>query len=186
MKKIIIPILVLVIIAVGYFYYIIRIQPISFVSSFCETLEYDGPDSFELWDYLLSDFDITPLQSWEEFYSVSKEKYPNLSKGQLFKIWKDVYLSRCADYVYVSLEYPKVNAMTREMFKNAYDNFRFSHFKFENKEFKNEGLNVSGYVDVKYKGSYLGKLKFEGNKKFDLIAQNGSLGWKIKIFSIED
>lgn len=185
MKKIIIGIIVIAVSIGGYFYYIKRIVPNNFVTSFCETLEYDGPESSDLWDFLLSDFEVKPSKSWVEYYKESKEKHPNISKEELFQIWKDIYMADCKDYDEVSIDFPTANIMTREDFKRAYYDFSFSHFSIERKEYSKNRIQCTGYVDVIDKGSYLGNLKFGGNHKFDIIAKNGSLGWKIIIFSID-
>src|ERR1035437_4382781 len=47
----------IVLIISGYRYYTSKIQPSSFISSFCEKLEYEGSASIELSDYFLSDHD---------------------------------------------------------------------------------------------------------------------------------
>lgn len=185
MKKIIIIFIIIGLTVGGYFYYTKRIIPNNLITSFCESLEYDGPESFKFSDLLLSDLDVIPLKSWKEYYNESKDKFSDLSKEKLFQIWKKVYMARSADYVDVSIDYPNVFFMTREVFVKTYSKFSFSHFDIEHKEYSDNRLECNGYVDVKFKGSYLGDLKFSGNHKFSIIAKNGSLGWKVIMFSID-
>jgi len=180
MKKVIFIVIILAITIGGYFYYTKRILPNNLVSSFCKTLEYDGPKSSGLWELLLSDFEVTPFKSWEEFYTESKEKDSDLSKEKLFQIWERIYINRIKDYVDVSIDYPTVYMMTREVFEEAFSNFSFAHFNIEHKVFHEKFLECTGYVDVKFDRRDL------GNQKFTLIAKNGSLGWKVYAFALMD
>lgn len=185
MKKIIISLITIVLLVGGYFYYTERLQPSSFVSSFCEKLEYEGPESLELRDYFLSNFDVTPIISWADYYEESNTKNLNLSKEQLFEIWSKVYLSRCVDYVDVSLQFPQISIMTSQQFKKTYKKFRFSNFSIDYKKYHKNSLKASGYVEVTFKGSSLGNAIFGGKQKFTLLAQNGSSGWKAIVFSLD-
>ena len=185
MKKIIITVIIVAILVGGYFYYTLRLQPNLFVSSFCEKVEYEGADSFELRDYLLSDFDITPLKTWETYYEESKTENTNLSEEKLFEIWSKVYLSRCIDYDNISLEFPQIHIMSREKFAEVYKDFSFSDFSVDYKEYDDNRLEASGYVEIKYKGSALGNSIFGGKQKFTLLAYDGSLGWKVTLFSLD-
>ncbi len=184
MKKLIISAIIIAILVGGYFYYTLRLQPSLFISSFCKNLEYEGADSFKMWDYLLSDIDITPIKTWATYYDEYKTKNNRLSKEKLFEIWSKVYLSCCIDYDNISVEFPQINIMSREEFAEAYKNFSFSNFSIDHKEYGSKILKASGYVEVKYKGSTLVNSILCGKQKFTLIACNGSQGWKVTVFAL--
>ena len=185
MKKVFITIIIVAILIGSYFYYTKRLKPGLFASSFFKELEYKGYKSYKLSDYLFYDFDITPSKTWDESYEEFQRDSASLSKEERFIIWSEVYLSRCLDYGSISPEYPEINIMSIERFKDVYENFVFFDFNIKYKEFEKDKLTVSGDVEVKYKNSSIGNSMFGGKQKFTLIMANGSLGWKVTIFSLD-
>ncbi len=184
MKRLLIIVAVITIITGSYFYYIKRLQAILVVNSFFKEIESRNVESNKLNDYLLTDFDITPLKSWEIVREELLEKNPSITKEESFKIWSEIYLSRCLDYIDITIDYPTVSIMSKELFINAYQDFLFFDFKINNKEFSDNRVKVFGEVETKYRNSTLGNSMFGGKQKFTLLMKKGKLGWKITIFSL--
>jgi len=184
MKKIVGAIAIVLLVVASYFYYTNRLKPSLVASSFCKEIENNGVDSYKLSDYLFSDFEITPLKSFETAYEETQRNYPTITKEEFFKIWSETYLSRCFEYDYFTFEYPRVNIMSKEVFKSAYGNFIFFDFKIKHKEFNEKKVKVTGEVEVKYKDSTLGNSMFGGKQKFTLLMADGKSGWRITAFSL--
>ena len=185
MKKLMIIVAAFILITGSYFYYIYRLQANLFVNSFLNEIESRNTQSSKLNDYLLTDFDITPLKSWETVNEELLEKNPSITDEESFKIWKDVYLSRCLDYIDIRIDYPFVSIMSKEQFVGTYKDFLFFDFKINKKEFSDKRVMVYGEVETKYRDSTLGNSMFGGKQKFTLLMKKGKLGWKITIFSLD-
>ena len=129
MKKILILVIIVLVVVGGIFYYTKRLKSIIFANSFLKELEYQGTKSTILSKYLFSDFDITPSKGWIDFKKECENDSSSISIDDCFRIWTEVHLSQCIEYIKISLEYPDISIMTEEDFKRAYEDFLFFSFE---------------------------------------------------------
>jgi len=184
-KQIALFLILSVLVLAGHYYYGHWYAPSSFVSSFLSELEHKGPQWVD-YEFFISEYSAKPLVSWEECYASEGSK-SSLSKEKVFQIWKSVYLTGIDNYASVSIEFsdPLSLLMTREQFKQVYENYEFYKFETKFKEYGENEIEVTGYVSVKYTGSALGNALYGGEKKFQLTARNGKEGWKIIYFVLK-
>lgn len=168
------------------FYYTQRYAPEKFMVSFLKELEFKGAMLVDH-KFLIPDLLAHPLVSWVDFYGEQKNKIGSnsLPKDELFKIWKSTFAGNISAYTEISLDYPDGLLMSQEEFQTAYSQFDFFNFEVKQKNYSQNAVSLSGYVDVSHKGSSLGNSYFSGKKKFDLQARNGKNGWKIIIFALQ-
>jgi hypothetical protein len=184
MKKFVTVIVILLIVAVcilGYFNYENNIAPKIFVKSFLEELELDGVPNIED-KYFVRDYAIKPLESWDKYF---KENSANKnSREKLFSIWKNAYMAKVQDYLYLSPNFQNPVMMSRKEFISAYNNIKFDSVSLASTEIDGNLLKAEGYAHVNSK-KYIANQIISGKKEFKIIAMDGNQGWRIVFFALQ-
>lgn len=195
LNKIFIWFLLIIVIPEGHYSCTQRNSSKGFIKSFLKELELEGASLMSN-EFFITDSLATPAITWGEFQTEYFIDSVVLSNNKKFEIWKNKYLNHVVDYIDVSLENPSHKIETLEKFHSFYDDLIFTEIELENLRIdKDIHAIFYAYTEAK-SGSKLSEVwlgstiwsKEEAGIKFkykcEIIARNGSLGWKIIDISV--
>jgi hypothetical protein len=177
-------VILLLLTAGGWHYYKSTFAPRRFVSGFLQQLEYEGAKQVDS-EFFISRYPIKPILAWEDFLAQNTDTTSQISKENLFQIWKEAYLSELTGYVDVSISYPALNVMTGEQFSDAYGNIDFSAIKLKHIKIKDNRVDAAGYATLKCVGNESLQMRIGGEQKWELLAARGHKGWRIIAFAVK-
>jgi len=177
-------VLLLVLLGAGaYYYYVNTFTPKHFVSNFLEQLEYNGVGQVDS-DFFISEIYATPHVSWDKYLASKAASSSSLSKEQQFQRWKAVYLSGIDGYDDVSIDFPRSVILTNEQFRETYKGFEFISIQPKQIEVSDNYVRAVGYTRLKHSNELI-QLRFAGEQKWKMSCRKGPAGWKVISFALQ-